>query len=98
MKTLRFAAVAASGLAAATIGMAPAAVCAPEGPGNARDAIDSLQSQGYKVIVNKIGDAALDQARVVGVRPGRPITQRVNDTGGDTIEQVLYTTIYLDVK
>lgn len=98
MRKQSFGAIAAIGLAAVTIGLAPSAAGAPAGPGNARQAIESLQSQGYKVIINKIGHTPLDQAMVVAVRPGRPIIQTVNDTGGDTTEQVVYSTVYLDVK
>jgi hypothetical protein len=98
MKKLVSATLAASGLSALTIGLGPPAVAAPSGTSNAQDAISSLEAQGYKVIVNKIGDTPLDEANVVAVRPGREITLRVNDTGGDTTEKVLYTTVYVDVK
>ena len=98
MTKLAFATIAVTGLSALTIGLGPPAVAAPSGTGNAHDTISSLEAQGYKVIVNKIGDAPLAESSVVAVRPGRTITQRVNDTGGDTIEKVLYTTVYVDVK
>lgn len=98
MKKLVSATLAASGLSALIIGLGPAALAAPSGTSNAQHAISSLEAQGYRVIVNKIGDAPFDEANVVAVRPGREITQRVNDTGGDTTEKVLYTTVYVDVK
>jgi hypothetical protein len=28
----------------------------------------------------------------------REVTQRIADTGGDSIDKVLYTTVYVDVK
>jgi hypothetical protein len=56
------------------------------------------QATGYRVIVNRLGAAPLDQSSVVSVRPGRQITQRVTDSGGDSVERVLYTTIYVDVR
>jgi hypothetical protein len=98
MKKLTFATMAASGLAAVTMGLAAPAVPAPSGPGNAQDIINSLEANGYKVIVTKLGDVPLAQATVVSVRPGREVTQRVTDTGGDSIDKVLYTTVYVDVK
>jgi hypothetical protein len=98
MKKFACATLAAGGLSALTVGLGPPAVAAPSGTSNARDTISSLEAQGYNVIVNKIGDTPLDEADVVAVRNGREITQRVNDIGGDTIEKVLYTTVYVDVK
>lgn len=35
---------------------------------------------------------------MVAIRPGRPVTQRVTDSGGDSVEKVRYTTVYVDVK
>jgi len=49
-KNVRFAAVAAVGLAAAILGLA-APAAAPTGPGNAQDTINRLQADGYNVIV-----------------------------------------------
>jgi hypothetical protein len=98
MKKVTFATIAAAGLAAVTIGLAAPAAAAPSGPGSAQDTINSLQANGYKVILNKLSDTPLDQATVVAVRPGRPVTQRVTDSGGDSIDKVLYTTVYVDVK
>ena len=98
MKKFSFAMVAAAGLAAVTIGLAAPAVAAPSGGESAQDTINSLQANEYRVILNKLSDVPLNQATVVGIRPGRQITQRVTDSGGDSIDKVLYTTIYVDVK
>jgi hypothetical protein len=64
--------------------------------GNHRPA--KIGANGYKVIVNKLSDVPLDQATVIAIRPGRPVTQRVTDSGGDSIDKVLYTTVYVDVQ
>jgi hypothetical protein len=98
MKTFAFATLAASGLAAATLGPAAPAVAAPSGTGSARDTVHQLEASGYKVILNKIGGAPLDQCTVTSVRPGRQITQPVTAGGGNLTDKVLYTTVYVDAK
>lgn len=82
-----------SGLAAAVIGLAAPAAAAPTGPGNAQQTISELQSQGYNVIVNRLGATPLDQATVVAVRLG-PTYSRTDAsvTGAGN------RTVYVDVK
>lgn len=80
------------GLAAAVIGLAGAAGAAPSGSGNAEQTIKQLQSQGYTVIVNRLGTTPLDQAAVVAVRPG-PHYSRT-----DSLSAVTQRTVYVDVK
>ena len=82
-------------LAAIAIGLAgPAgqAAAAPNGPSNAQQTIKELQSQGYTVIVNRVGSSPLDQASVVAVRPGP------NFSRTDTLSAVTQRTVYVDVK
>ena len=98
MNKFTFATVAATALSAVIAGLAAPAAANPSGTGSAQDIINSLEASGYKVILNKLGDAPLDQATVVAVRPGREVTHRVTESGGDSIEQVLYTTVYVDVN
>jgi hypothetical protein len=86
-----------SGLAAATLGLAAPAVAAPSGTGSAQDTVNQLQANGYRVILNKIGDAPLDQCTVASVRPGREITEPRTDHSGDLVQVVLYTTVYVAV-
>ncbi len=93
MKKMTFTGLIASGLAAFVVGFAAPAQAAPTGPGNAQQTINSLEANGYLVIINKIGTTPLDQATVVAVRPGRPVTQTVTDDRGHSFQQVLYTTI-----
>lgn len=98
MKKFTIAGMFAGGLATVVIGLGAPASAAPSGPDNAQQTINSLMSQGYRVIINKLSDVPLNQAMVVAIRPGRPITQRRTDSGGDSIDKVLYTTVYVDVQ
>jgi hypothetical protein len=97
MKKYTIAGVAASGLAAIVVCLAAPAHAAPSGAESAQQTINSLQAEGYKVIINKVGTTPLDQAAVVAVRQGRPITQTVTDSDGHVYQKVLYTTVYVDV-
>ena len=98
MKRFAFATLAASGLMAATLGLAAPAVAAPSGAGLAQDTVNQLEANGYKVVLNKVGGASLDKCTVTSVRPGRQITQPVTDSGGDLRGKVLYTTVYVDAQ
>jgi hypothetical protein len=101
MKKFGFAATIVSGLAAAIIGLAIPAAAAPTGPGNAQQTINQLQSQGYTVIVNRIGTAPLDQATVTAVRPGQTFSRTdtgVPGAGNDLFTTVTSKTVYVDVK
>jgi hypothetical protein len=87
------------GLAAAVIVLAAPAAAAPSGPGNAQQTISQLQSEGYNVIVNRVGTTPLDQATVVAVRPGQTFSRTDSGTPGDTFgTTVTDKTIYVDVK
>lgn len=77
---------------AAVIGSAGVASAAPNGPSNAEQTIRNLQSQGYTVIVNRLGSSPLSQASVVAVRPGP------NFSRTDTLSAVTQRTVYVDVK
>lgn len=91
--------VVASGLAAAMIALAAPGQAAPSGPSNAEQTISELQAQGYKVIVNRIGSAPLDQATVVAVRPGHTFSRTDSGVpGGDYTTTVTQRTVYVDVK
>jgi hypothetical protein len=99
MKKFGLATVAASALAAGIIGLAAPAQAAPTGPGSAQETISDLQAQGYTVIVNRLGNAPLDRASVVAVRPGQTYTQTDSSTPGDSFQtRVLNKTVYVDVK
>jgi hypothetical protein len=98
MKKLTFATLAATGLAAATLGLAAPVMAAPSGAGSAQDTVNSLQSSGYKVILSRVGAAPLDQCTVTSVRPGQPITEPRTSSGNNLVQQVLFTTVYVDAK
>ncbi|OMB97381.1 hypothetical protein A5733_10055 [Mycobacterium sp. NS-7484] len=92
MRNTRILTAAIGGLAAVAIGLAGPAGAAPDGPGDAQQTISRLQSQGYTVIVNRLGTTPLDQAAVVAVRPG-PHYSRT-----DSLSAVTQRTVYVDVK
>ena len=95
----------AAGFSAAFIGLAgPAAAgpwppkAAPSGT-SAADTIASLEADGNRVVVNRQGSTALDNAEVVSVRQGQPIREYVWDAQGD--RRVLQNTgnvVFVDVK
>lgn len=98
MKKLAITTLTAAGIAAATIGLAAGpASAAPSGTA-VQDTVDSLQANGYKVILNKIGAAALDQCTVTSIRPGQRVTQPTTRDGGSVVQHVLYTTVYVDLR
>lgn len=99
MKKFGLATFAASALAATIVGLAAPAQAAPAGPGTAQQTINDLQSRGYTVIVNRIGNAPLDQAQVVAVRPGQTYIQTDSmGTDDNLTSRVLNKTVYVDVK
>lgn len=77
---------------------APHAGAAPSGPSNVEEIIGNLQSQGYKVIVNKTGSAPLERCTLRAVRPGRNITEYGKDVRERTVERIVSKTIYVDVS
>jgi hypothetical protein len=101
MKKFTVATLAASGLAAAILGLAVPADAAPTGPGNAQDTVNALEAQGYHVIVNWFGSTALDQATVVAVRPGQTYSRSDSGApgaGNDLNTTVTDKTVYVDVR
>jgi hypothetical protein len=101
MKKFGIAAAMVSGAAAAIVGLAAPATAAPSGPGSAQQTISQLQAQGYKVIVNRVGNSPLDQATVVAVRPGQTFSRTdtgVPGAGNDIYTTVTDKTVYVDVK
>jgi hypothetical protein len=100
MKKFGFATLVTGALTAAVVGLAAPAQAAPTGPGNAQDVISSLQQQGYNVIVNRIGTTALDQATVVGVRPGQTYSRTDHGVPGANHPATTVTgmTVYVDVQ
>lgn len=99
MKKFGFATAAASALTVAFLGLAAPALAAPTGPGNAQDTISKLEAQGYQVVVNRLGNAPLEQASVVAVRPGQTYSRTDHSGPGDDLStKLLSKTVYVDVK
>lgn len=102
MNRIGFATAIVGGLAAAIIGLAAPAVAAPSGSDNAVQTIGQLRSQGYTVIVNRLGNTPLDQAEVVAVRQGQSYTH-INAGQPVYGSQTNFSTVrdnivYVDVK
>jgi hypothetical protein len=88
-------------MAVAAVALASAANAAPSGPTTASEALNSLQAQGFHVILNKTGAGPLDQCVVHSVRPGQTFER--NDSGAPGAGSGIVTTItaktvYLDVE
>lgn len=89
-------------VAAGACGFAGPAYAAPTGPDVTR-AVENLEAQGYNVIVNKVGNAPLDQCAVRGVRPGQTYERMESDVPGPRGHMGITTivtgkTVYLDVS
>lgn len=89
-------------VAAGACGFAGPAYAAPTGPDVTRT-VENLEAQGYNVIVNKVGNAPLDQCAVRGVRPGQTYERMESDVPGPRGHMGITTivtgkTVYLDVS
>jgi hypothetical protein len=99
MKNCAFGAAVIGALAAGGLGLATAAqTSAAPTATTAAETIATLQANGYRVILNKVGAEPLSECSVVAIRPGRAITDIVTAGGGDTKSEILYTTAYVDVR
>lgn len=85
-------------LSTGILGVAGTAHAAPTGPDSAADTIRKLESEGRRVIVNRVGAAPLSQCTVTSVTAGQDVTDRdpVGDTG--SVERVRYRTVYVTVS
>jgi hypothetical protein len=79
-------------------GPAQVATAAPAGPGTVQDTVSTLESRGYKVIMNKTGSSPLERCSVAAVRPGRDVTELRKNAREHTVERVVYKTVFLDVS
>ncbi|MBP2454309.1 hypothetical protein JOF57_004222 [Mycolicibacterium lutetiense] len=99
MRTLVGPAVIVGTLVAAfsPVGVARAA---PSGPEAVDEVINQLQSQGYHVILNRVGSAPLDRCSVRGVRRGQTYSRSdsgVPGAGTDLVTTVTGMTVFVDV-
>ena len=102
MKSVTIPVIAAGAIAVAALGFAGTANAAPTGTLDASQTVDRLQVRGFHVIVNKIGNAPLDQCAVNTVRPGQTYTRMDSEVPGQRsgigiVTTVLAKTVYLDV-
>ncbi|UBV18554.1 hypothetical protein [Mycolicibacterium fortuitum] len=95
VKTATVASIAAA-LAFATPGTAAAA---PTGQTSAQATISDLEAQGFRVILNKVGNAPMDKCTVTAVRQGTDVKHSWVQRGptGNVNNLVRYTTAYVDL-
>lgn len=99
MRTYAFGAAVIGALATGGLGLATAAqTSAAPSATTAAETIATLQANGYRVIINKVGAEPLSECSITAIRPGRAITDIVTAGGGDTKSEILYTTTYVDVR
>ena len=91
MNRLTFATIAGGALTAAALGLAAGAQAAPKGIGSAQDTVNTLESSGYKVVLNKLGTGPLDRCTVDSVRPGETIPRTIH-AGDEVLNQIVYLT------
>ena len=90
-----------AGLAAAAFGSAAAVNAAPTGPSSVDATIGQLRSQGYQVIVNRVGTAPMSQCTVHAVRPGQTFSRTDSGfpgAGNDIVTSITDKTVYVDVN
>jgi hypothetical protein len=75
---------------AATLGVG-AASAAPAGVGSAQDTVAALESSGFRVVVDKIGERPLNQCTVAAVAPGQNATQPVSN-GNEIANKTVHLT------
>jgi hypothetical protein len=100
MKNFGFATVAATALTAGALGLAAPALAAPTVSGDAQDTISSLEDQGYRVVVNRLGAGPLSEASVVSVGEGPAFTHNVAADGSSSDYSIPVTTrtVYVNVR
>jgi len=101
MKNFIFSTMAAGVLASAAVGLAITAHAVPSGPSSVDATVNQLRSQGYQVIVNRVGTASLDRCTVTAVRSGQTYSRTdfgVPGTGSDPVTTITNKTVYVDVS
>lgn len=91
----------ASGLASLGLGLALPASAMPVEVASAAETVNRLEGEGFTVIVNKVGSAALTDCAVTAVRPGQTFVRMdsgVPGAGSDYTTTELSRTVYVDVK
>ena len=100
MKNILLTSLAAGALASAALGLAATANAAPSGLSSVDQTISQLRSQGYQIVMNRVGTAALDQCTISAVRPGQTFSRTDSGVPGaddDIVTTVTNKTVYVDV-
>jgi hypothetical protein len=100
MKKFLLSSLAAGALAAAALGLTATASAAPAGPSTGDATIDQLRSQGFDVILNRIGDGPKEQCTLGAVRPGHEYTRTDSGApgaGDDLVTTLIGKTVYVDL-
>ena len=87
-------------LALAALGLAGTADAAPSGPGSVDATVSQLRSEGYQVLVNRVGTTPLDRCTVSAVRPGPAFLRTDSGAPGahdDIVTTVTNRVVYLDL-
>jgi hypothetical protein len=93
--------IVAGAIAASALGFAGVAKAAPSGVVTAAQTVGQLQSQGFDVIVNKVGTAPLDKCVVNAVRQGQTFSRMDSGAPGamdDIVTTVTAKTVFVDVS
>ena len=73
------------------------AQAAPSAIGSAQDAVNELERDGFKVVLDTTGSSTLDQCTVDSVRLGEKVTTPVR-AGSELVNEIAYQTVYLTAK
>jgi EAL domain-containing protein (putative c-di-GMP-specific phosphodiesterase class I) len=89
---------AALGAAALVLTLMPTAVATAQPTGDAEQTISRLESEGYDVIVDRVGTGDLSQCKVTGVRHPQTLTQTIvtgHDHNRDVVTVVVSKSIHV---
>jgi hypothetical protein len=89
--------IAGGAFVALAVAIPAAAQAAPSGIGSAQDTVNELESNGFKVVLNKKGAGPLDHCTVDSVRPGETVTRPVQ-SGDALTNETVYQTVYLTAQ
>jgi hypothetical protein len=95
--SLTFVTAAGTGIIALAVGLSAGAQAAPSGIGSAQDTVNELESNGFNVVLNKMGEGPLDQCTVASVRPGTTVIRPVQN-GSALVNRIVYQTVYLTAR
>ncbi len=90
----------AGAMVVSALGPAGAADAAPSGPATASEMVNALQSEGFHVVLNKVGTGSLDDCVVHSVRTGQTFTRLDSGApgaGSSIVATVTAKTVYVDV-